>query len=122
MTVADEMLLFEPDSTDQQCVNVSTVADTALEEDETLFVVLSTNDLDVSINPATAAVTIIDNDSELLYLYYHLSTAYLLALYVACMWTFSITLIDRCQFKIIYTIPLIYATLFPQSESVAITY
>ena len=64
VTLTDEVLLFEPDSSNQQCVNVSTIADTAVEGDETFSVVLSTNDPDVSVNLPATTVLIADNDSK----------------------------------------------------------
>ena len=61
------MLLFEPDSSNQQCVNVSPAADTVLEEDERFSAVLSTSNPDVSINRRFASVVILDNDGESFY-------------------------------------------------------
>ena len=41
---------------------ISIIDDTVLEINETFGVVLSTADLEVSLDPASATVTIIDND------------------------------------------------------------
>ena len=61
-------LLFTPtNSGDPQCTDISIVDDTILENDEVFSVELSTNDLDVDFETASAMVTISDNDGRVLY-------------------------------------------------------
>lgn len=49
-------------SVSQQCINVSITDDAELENDEMFSVNISTSDTAVSLNPASALVTISDND------------------------------------------------------------
>lgn len=49
-------------SVSQQCINVSITDDAELENDEVFSVNVSTSDTAVSLNPASAMVTISDND------------------------------------------------------------
>ena len=44
---------------------ISIIDDLVLEDNETLTVLLSTTDLDVSLEPSSASVTIVDNDSKI---------------------------------------------------------
>ena len=44
---------------------ISIIDDLVLEDNETFSVVLSTTDLDVSLEPSSASVTIVDNDSKI---------------------------------------------------------
>ena len=43
---------------------ISIIDDLILEDNETFSVLLSTTDLDVSLEPSSASVTIVDNDSK----------------------------------------------------------
>ena len=43
---------------------ISIIDDLVLEDNETFSVLLSTTDLDVSLEPSSASVTIVDNDSK----------------------------------------------------------
>ena len=49
----------------EQCITLSVVSDVYVENDETFSVHLSTMDPDVSLSPAYATVTILDNDGEI---------------------------------------------------------
>ena len=46
------------------CVNIPTVDDTTVENTESFYAKLSTEDLRVSLLPATAIITIVDDDQE----------------------------------------------------------
>ena len=46
------------------CVNVSIIDDSILESDEQFEVLMETSEAVVTLNPSTAAVSIIDNDSK----------------------------------------------------------
>ena len=48
---------------EMECVNISIVSDSFVENDELFMVVLETGDLDVTLSPVTANVTITNNDS-----------------------------------------------------------
>ena len=52
------------ESANQICVNIPTVNDTAVESTETFFAKLSTDDLRISLLPATAIIFIVDDDKE----------------------------------------------------------
>ena len=45
--------------------------DAVLEDNETFSVVMSTTDPNVLLDPASAIVTIVDNDGKMVYLYKH---------------------------------------------------
>lgn len=47
-----------------ECANILLVDDDILENDETFFVVLSSSDIAVTINPDTATVTINNDDGK----------------------------------------------------------
>ena len=47
---------------------ISIIDDLVLEDNETFSVLLSTEDPDVLLDPASATVTIVDNDGEISYL------------------------------------------------------
>ncbi len=49
---------------DMECVNISIISDTFVEDDEVFMVLLSTNDPDVILSPHAANITIDSNDSE----------------------------------------------------------
>ncbi len=49
---------------DMECVNISIISDTLVEDDEVFMVLLSTNDPDVILSPQAANITIESNDSE----------------------------------------------------------
>ncbi len=48
---------------DVECVNISIVSDAFVEFDEELLLLLTTNDPDVILNPQSARLTILNNDS-----------------------------------------------------------
>ncbi len=60
---ANTLLLFLP-GVSELCINITIIRDTTLENNEQLFVLLSTSDLHVDLAPASAVVTVSDNDGE----------------------------------------------------------
>ena len=46
---------------------ISIIDDLVLEDNETFSVLLSTTDLDVSLEPSSASITIVDNDSKIVF-------------------------------------------------------
>ena len=65
-SVTNQTVTFEPSTSSRQCLNITTLPDSILENDETFSVSLNTADSDISIDPRTATVLIIDNDCKLL--------------------------------------------------------
>ena len=55
---------FMPGVSDLCTSEISIIDDLVLEDNETFSVLLSTTDLDVSLEPSSASVTIVDNDSK----------------------------------------------------------
>ena len=53
-------------ATEQQCTTISIISDECVEDDETFHLQLSTHDESVMLNPATANVTILNNDCKFL--------------------------------------------------------
>lgn len=51
-------------ATEQQCTTISIISDECVEDDETFHLQLSTEDESVMLNPATAYVTILNNDCK----------------------------------------------------------
>ena len=49
---------------EQQCTTISIISDECVEDDETFHLQLSTADESVMLNPATAYVTILNNDCK----------------------------------------------------------
>ena len=63
-TSVTAQLTFQPSQADvPQCEDVPIQQDTILETNESFTVELSTTDLDVILDPQSATVTIMDNDS-----------------------------------------------------------
>ena len=62
---AVEILIFSA-SVNRICINVSSVQDDILEEDEDFTLTLTTTDGSVDLNPDEATVTIIDDDRTLI--------------------------------------------------------
>ena len=60
---------------EQQCTTISIISDECVEDDETFHLQLSTADESVMLNPATAYVTIVNND---------------------CKWVFFVVVVDLC--------------------------
>lgn len=58
------LLAFPPGIT-KNCISITIVNDTALENDEQFFILLTTNDEDVDFNPSVAEVIISDDDGKL---------------------------------------------------------
>lgn len=59
--------LFQPETANQlQCTNITIINDMVLEVDEVFFVVLSSSEPRIIINPNTSIVTILDDDSTLI--------------------------------------------------------
>lgn len=59
--------LFQPETANQlQCTNITIINDMVLEVDEVFFVVLSSNEPRIIVNPNTSVVTILDDDSMLI--------------------------------------------------------
>lgn len=59
--------LFQPETANQlQCTNITIINDMVLEVDEVFFVVLSSSEPRIIINPNTSVVTILDDDSMLI--------------------------------------------------------
>ena len=71
------LLTFTP-GVNVSCTTVVPIIDDAvLEDNQTFSIVLSTEDPDVLLDPASAIVTIIDNDGEIAYLLiYYIETQY----------------------------------------------
>ena len=63
MKVLPTQLTFQPGET-ELCRQIIIIDDVVLEENEMFFVVLSTTDQAVLLNPSSATVTILNNDSE----------------------------------------------------------
>ena len=63
MEVLPTQLTFQPGET-ELCRQIIIIGDFILEENEMFFVVLSTTDQAVLLNPSSATVTILNNDSE----------------------------------------------------------
>ena len=59
-----ENLTFDPQGSLQECLDISLVNDTVYEEDEMYSVFLVNNNPNVVIRPASATVTIIDEDGQ----------------------------------------------------------
>ena len=51
---------------EQQCTTISIISDECVEDDETFHLQLSTADESVMLNPATAYITIVNNDCKFL--------------------------------------------------------
>jgi len=61
------LLLFQPETANQlQCTNITIINDMVLEVDEVFFVVLSSSEPRIIVNPNTSIVTILDDDSTLI--------------------------------------------------------
>ena len=58
------MFTFIPGVNELCTSEISIIDDLVLEDNETFSVLLSTTDLDVSLEPSSASVTIVDNDSK----------------------------------------------------------
>ena len=56
-------LEFNPD-TSEVCINIGIISDAVLEGIEYFIAVLTANDPRVIVSPGSAAITIMDNDSE----------------------------------------------------------
>ena len=63
MEVLPTQLTFQSGET-ELCRQIIIIDDVVLEENEMFFVVLSTTDQAVLLNPSSATVTILNNDSE----------------------------------------------------------
>ena len=63
----DNLLTFTPEVNVSCATVVPIIDDAILEDNQTFSVVLSTEDPDVSLDPASAIVTIVDNDGEITY-------------------------------------------------------
>lgn len=61
-TAMEILLRFLPGTNESCGIMIPIIDDSVLENNETFDVVLSTADLAVSLNPASATVTIVDND------------------------------------------------------------
>ena len=62
------MFTFIPGVNELCTSEISIIDDLVLEDNETFSVLLSTEDPDVLLDPASATVTIVDNDGEIAYL------------------------------------------------------
>ena len=60
----ENMLTFSPGINESCTTMIPIVDDSVLENNETFSVVLITADLDVSLDVASATITIVDNDSK----------------------------------------------------------
>ena len=57
---------FQPETANQsQCINITIRSDMVLEDDESFFVVLDSNEPRIILNPNVSVVTILDNNSML---------------------------------------------------------
>ena len=63
--VEGNLLTFTPAINVSCATMIPIIDDNVLEDDQTFRVVLSTADLDVSLEPSSAPVTIVDNDSKI---------------------------------------------------------
>lgn len=63
--ISQLQLVFRPNSSLEQCVDISIANDDILEGSEILFVELTTSDPDLILDPAIATVSIMDNDGKL---------------------------------------------------------
>ena len=63
--VEGNLLTFTPTINVSCATVIPIIDDIVLEDDQTFSVVLSTADLDVSLEPSSAPVTIVDNDSKI---------------------------------------------------------
>ena len=64
-TAITEVLTFSGNVL-RECANIFITSDEIYEEDENFFVTLTTSDSDVTLNPADAEVTIIDDDGRMI--------------------------------------------------------
>ena len=60
-TSVEDVIIFSP-GINESCTMIPIVDDSVLENDEVFSVILSTTDSDVSLDPSSATVTIVDND------------------------------------------------------------
>ena len=63
-TLVENVLTFSPGVNESCTTIIPIVDDSVLENDEVFSVTLSTTDSDVSLDPASATVTILDNDGK----------------------------------------------------------
>ena len=63
----ENVLTFSPGVNESCTTIIPIVDDTVLENDEVFSVTLSTTDSDVSIDPSSATVTIVDNDGKIIH-------------------------------------------------------
>ena len=63
-TSVENVLTFSPGVNESCTTIIPIVDDSVLESDEVFSVTLSTTDSDVSLDPASATVTILDNDGK----------------------------------------------------------
>ena len=75
-SVLQNPLTFTPGVNVSCTTVVPIIDDTVLEDNQTFNVVLSTEDSKVLVDPASATVTIIDNDGEIAYLLIYIETQY----------------------------------------------
>jgi hypothetical protein len=61
-----QLVTFSPSSSNTSCVDVVLQDDSAVEENEVFFLVLSTNDSSVFFPNSTAPVEIVDDDGKVL--------------------------------------------------------
>ena len=57
-------LSFDPDGTHVQCVNISIVGDSTLENNESFLANLTTDDPAIILRPSMAAIDILNDDSK----------------------------------------------------------
>ena len=65
-TSVENVLTFSPGVNESCTTIIPIVDDSVLESDEVFSVTLSTTDSDVSLDPASATVTILDNDGKII--------------------------------------------------------
>ena len=61
-TSVEDVIIFSPGINESCTTMIPIVDDSVLENDEVFNVILSTTDSDVSLDPSSATVTIVDND------------------------------------------------------------
>jgi len=66
--VEGNLLTFSPAMNVSCATVIPIIDDNVLEDDQTFSVVLSTTELDVLLDPASATVTIVDDDGEFAFL------------------------------------------------------